>query len=70
MSLIVNGEPRNENAVTLTEVWAAQAREQEIESPRGFAIALNGRVIPQSRWADTRVKDGDEIEIVRAMSGG
>lgn len=70
MPLIVNGEPRDEHAVTLNEIWEAQAREQEIASPRGFAIALNGRVIPQSRWAETRVTDGDEIEIVRAMSGG
>lgn len=70
MPLIVNGEPREDKAATLNEIWEAQAREKEIQSPRGFAMALNGRVIPQARWAETRVTDGDEIEIVRAMSGG
>lgn len=70
MPLIVNGEPREDKAATLNEIWEAQAREKEIESPRGFAMALNGRVIPRARWSETRVTDGDEIEIVRAMSGG
>jgi sulfur carrier protein len=37
---------------------------------RGIAIALNGSVIPRAAWADTTLKPGDTIEIVRAMQGG
>lgn len=70
MQLFVNGEPRDRDAATLNEVWEAEASERELESPRGFAIALNGRVVPRTLWGDTSIADGDRIEIVRAMSGG
>jgi sulfur carrier protein len=39
-------------------------------SQRGIAVALNGVVVPRSAWAETRLKPGDNIEIVRAMQGG
>ena len=70
MRLLINGEPCEPIAATLNDIWEAEAREKEIESPRGFAIALNGRVIPKNRWPDTSIRDGDQIEIIRAMSGG
>jgi len=37
---------------------------------RGIAVALNGRVVPRSRWTDERPGDGDSIEIVGAVQGG
>lgn len=70
MRLLVNGEAREGAVATLIEIWEAEASQREIESSRGFAIALNGRVVPRSLWADTSVSEGDEVEIVRAMSGG
>ena len=36
----------------------------------GFAVAVNGRVVPRSAWADHEVRTGDEIEIVGAVQGG
>ena len=39
-------------------------------SRRGFAIALNGEVVKGQHWDDTEIKDGDRIEIIRAMAGG
>jgi sulfur carrier protein len=35
-----------------------------------FAIALNYDVLPKSRWAETRLKSGDEIEIITPRQGG
>ncbi|KGJ77509.1 hypothetical protein GY21_07735 [Cryobacterium roopkundense] len=37
---------------------------------RGIAVALNSRVVPRSRWADTALNPGDEIELVSAAQGG
>ena len=37
---------------------------------RGIAVALNGSVVPRSAWADTTLKPGDNVEIVRARQGG
>ncbi|MDP2357946.1 MAG: sulfur carrier protein ThiS [Beijerinckiaceae bacterium] len=70
MRLHINGQPREANAATLNEIWEVEARMKEIDSPRGFAIALNGRVVPKNQWPDTPISDGDQIEIIRALSGG
>ena len=35
-----------------------------------FAIAVNFDVLPKSRWADTELKAGDEIEIITPRQGG
>ncbi|MFC6051123.1 sulfur carrier protein ThiS, partial [Methylobacterium hispanicum] len=51
-------------------VFRAEAVESGIESPEGVAIALNGRVVRRRDWEATPVRDGDRIEIVRAMQGG
>jgi sulfur carrier protein len=37
---------------------------------RGIAVARNGAVVPRTRWAETGLADGDEIEIIKAISGG
>jgi sulfur carrier protein len=36
----------------------------------GFAVALNGTVIPRHRLAATPLADGDAVEIVTAVQGG
>jgi sulfur carrier protein len=38
--------------------------------PRGVAVALDGEVVPRSRWDETMVPDGASIEIVTAVAGG
>ena len=38
--------------------------------PQGIAVALNADVVPRDRWDTTLVRDGDSVEIVRAVSGG
>jgi sulfur carrier protein len=35
-----------------------------------FAIAVNYDVLPKSRWAETSIKNGDEIEIITPRQGG
>jgi sulfur carrier protein len=37
---------------------------------RGVAVALNGAVVPRAAWSDTKLSAGDEVEIIKAMSGG
>lgn len=34
------------------------------------AVAVNREVTPKSHYADTRLRDGDRVEIVRPMGGG
>ena len=39
-------------------------------SDRGVAVALNGAVLPRSRWADHTLVDGDVVDILCATQGG
>lgn len=38
--------------------------------PEGVAIALNDEMIRRNDWSDTLIREGDRVEIVRAISGG
>ncbi len=37
---------------------------------RGIAVALNGEVVPRSRWTQQQLSDGDVIELLTATQGG
>ena len=65
MRLIINGEHRE---IASDHVDALLA-ELEYEGTH-FAIALNFDVLPRSQWAQTRLKNGDEIEIITPRQGG
>ena len=40
-----------------------------ISAPQ-VAVAVNGEVLPRDQWALTELRDGDSVEIVRAVGGG
>jgi sulfur carrier protein len=65
MRVIVNGEQREIAA----EHVDALLGELEYEGTH-FAIALNFDVLPRSQWANTPLKNGDEIEIITPRQGG
>jgi sulfur carrier protein len=65
MRVTVNGEPRE---IVSSHVDALLG-ELEYEGTH-FAIALNYDVLPKSRWAETPLQAGDEIEIITPRQGG
>lgn len=53
----VNAEPRTlPPETTLAELIATLVGRPD---PPGTAAALNGRVVPRARWAETRLNEGD-----------
>jgi sulfur carrier protein len=67
MKLLVNAiESEVDEFVTIADVVAGLAGPE----PRGVAVALNGAVVPRSRWAATRPADGDQVEVLTAVQGG
>jgi thiamine biosynthesis protein ThiS len=34
------------------------------------AVELNREIVPRDRWAETRLKNGDQLEIVHFVGGG
>ncbi|MFN7754199.1 MAG: sulfur carrier protein ThiS [Pseudomonadota bacterium] len=62
----VNGEPREfPGPLDCAGLVAALDLAQ-----RRFALERNGEIVPRSRLAQTRLDDGDRIEIVVAVGGG
>jgi sulfur carrier protein len=37
---------------------------------RGVAVAVNGEVVPASRWSSTSVRAQDRLEVLTAAQGG
>jgi sulfur carrier protein len=62
---MINGEQREISSTRLDALLG----ELEYEGTH-FAIALNYDVLPKSRWAETALKNGDEIEIITPRQGG
>jgi sulfur carrier protein len=65
MRVIINGEARE---IASTRIDALLG-ELDYEGTH-FAVAVNYDVLPKSRWAETQLKNGDEIEIITPRQGG
>jgi sulfur carrier protein len=65
MRVTVNGKSREIASGSVDALLS----ELEYEGTH-FAIALNYDVLPKSRWAETPLKNGDEIEIITPRQGG
>lgn len=70
MKLLVNGQSYESTSANLVDLWREKARDLNLESTKGYAMALNGALIRKDQWEITALADGDRIEIVRAMQGG
>ena len=66
MQITVNGESRQtENGQPLSGLLA------QLQLGQGrVAVELNGEIVPRSRFDDTRLQEGDRLEIVQAIGGG
>ncbi len=66
ISITVNGQAR--------QVTAGSSVEQLLEElgvPRaGTAVELDGEILPSSMYPDTRLAEGQRLEIVRLVGGG
>jgi sulfur carrier protein len=65
MRVMINGEQREISSARIDALLG----ELEYEGTH-FAIAVNYDVLPKSRWADTAINSGDEIEIITPRQGG
>ena len=66
IQLSVNGQMRRlETGANIERLLG----ELELAGKR-VAVEKNGDIVPRSRYADTRLADGDTLEIVVAVGGG
>ena len=64
--LTINGKPERVDAA-LTVLALLEQREL---AGKRLAVERNGEIVPKGRHADTRLADGDRLEIVVAVGGG
>jgi thiamine biosynthesis protein ThiS len=65
MTLTINGQPRTASAENLI----ALVDELHIKPDR-VAIELNRQIIPREQWPQTKLNEGDQLEIVHFVGGG
>jgi sulfur carrier protein len=69
MSFSVNGaEAPLPSPATIGALVASMT--ERAAGGRGIAVALNGEVVPRSRWDDTPLEPGDRVEVLTAAQGG
>lgn len=69
----VNGAWRPLAVRTVAELLASLGYGREpaaAAEARGIAVAVNGEVVPRSRWRQRALAPGDEVEVVEAVQGG
>ena len=66
MNIVVNGTPTEvAGGITI----AALVEQLELAGRR-IAVEVNGEIAPRSAHADHELRDGDHVEVVRAVGGG
>lgn len=68
MQLTVNGQEQSvDGASTLLDLLIEMNFNAE---QKGIAVAVNAEVIARAMWADTRLYNGDRVDIIHAVQGG
>jgi sulfur carrier protein len=66
MKVQINGEDRDfDDSLPL----AALVEQLGLKADR-VAVELNRNIVPRAQWAETRVSEGDRLEIVQFVGGG
>ncbi len=67
MTATINGESRDlADGATLE----ALLRVLGLDAATGIAVAVNARVVRRAAFGDHTLRDGDAVEIIRAVAGG
>ncbi len=68
MKLLVNGkEVQVEDGITILDLLERSGIQIR---PVGLAVAVNEEIVPKSKYAEYRLKEGDKVEIVNIVGGG
>jgi sulfur carrier protein len=63
----INGQ---EFQLTSPKLLSVVFEENNIETPKGIAVAVNNKVIPRLKWNEQLVQQTDQILIIKATQGG
>ncbi|MCD6396174.1 MAG: sulfur carrier protein ThiS [Spirochaetaceae bacterium] len=68
MELTINGEVKvlDKSSLTVMQLLLVES----VKSPDMVSVQLNGEFVERSRFPDTTVKSGDELDFLYFMGGG
>jgi thiamine biosynthesis protein ThiS len=69
MKLHINGEERDFSGASAPSSLAALVESLGMKADR-VAVELNRDIVPRDRWAETRLNEGDRLEVVHFVGGG
>jgi thiamine biosynthesis protein ThiS len=69
MKLQINGEERDFSDAPTLFTLAALVESLGMKADR-VAVELNRDIVPRDRWAETKVHEGDRLEVVHFVGGG
>jgi thiazole synthase len=67
VNLILNGKPHETEPSVNTVADLVRGR---LEAEKSVVVAVNSEIIQRSQWDSWELGEGDEVDIVRAVSGG
>jgi sulfur carrier protein len=65
MTVVVNGE-----AVQVPDDATVATLMAEVGDRPGIAVAVGATVVRRAAWAETRLAEGDSVEVLHAVQGG
>ena len=65
MKLTINGQQQDSAPSTLAQLIEHLGMKQD-----RVAVELNRNIVPRDQWAETRLAEGDQLEIVHFVGGG
>jgi thiamine biosynthesis protein ThiS len=66
LEVVLNGEPhRIPEGITVLDLVTNLGRD-----PRTVAVERNGDLVPRARFGETRLGEGDRLELVHFVQGG
>lgn len=69
MQLVINGQDREVAALKEGSAVSDLLTALQLKGDR-VALERNGEIVSRAAWGETRLSDGDKIEIVHFVGGG
>lgn len=60
----------DETVTTQHAPTVAEVVETHVGTRDGVAVAVDGTVVPRSRWEDVSLSDGARVDVLTAVQGG
>ncbi len=67
MNVIINGELK---AISANSKLVKLLKELNLADKKGFAVAVNDKVIIRNSWDEFQLREKDKITIINATQGG